>query len=575
MDAARLPTTSGAATMAPSVDEDTQLWLEEFARRKGRPLRVLHVGNIANNAYLNAKFLRAAGVDAHVLCHEYYHIMGCPEFEDADFEGDPGDDFSPNWHRVNLHGFVRPRWFVQGPLYLCARYLTALNAGQRVRSETYWRLLDRVPRQRALYRSAKAIALLLRAPFFGVRESDEFLVNRLIERLHKSRYLRIAALPGSRRLRRAADAAGLSHGDQLLRLTRLFRERFPERPDVLTPADFSDYLIDLDVFRQLFAQYDIVQCYSTDPILALLANTAPYVAFEHGTLRVFTLGNDPLHRLTSLAYREAAHCFITNGDCLEYAQKLGITRYSPMIHPVNVPQHERDLGDAPTRIRRELGADVLLLCPLRHDWVVKGTDIHLRALPLVRRNVSGRVVLLLTEWGAQVRESKALLRELRCEDAVHWIPPVPRPALLRYTKAADVVLDQMALPCFGSTAPQALAAGTPVIMSYRPESTAWILNEPAPILAAFTPEDVARSVQQALDPGFRSEFRKRAHDWTHREHGVDRVVRTHLGVYRAILDPRGTGGPTHGVKTAPSGTEEPRGPQELRGQDRVDLPRPE
>jgi glycosyltransferase involved in cell wall biosynthesis len=571
MDGPRVPTTPGAAAMGAGVEEDTQLWLQEFARRKGRPLRVLHVGNIANNAYLNAKFLRCAGVDAHVLCHEYYHIMGCPEFEDADFEGDPGDDFNPHWRRVNLHGFVRPRWFVQGPLYLCARYLTALNAGQRVRSETYWRLLDRVPRQRALYRSAKVIAILLRAPLCGMRASDEFLVDHLIERLwkiaelRKARHLRVAALAG--RLRRAAYGAGMAHAGQLRRLTTLFRERFPERPDVLTPADFSDYLIDLDVFRQLFAQYDIVQCYSTDPILALLAGTAPYVAFEHGTLRVFTLGDDPLHRLTSLAYREAAHCFITNGDCLEYAQKLGITRYSPMIHPVNVPQHEQDLGDAPTRIRRELGADVLLLCPLRHDWVVKGTDIHLRALPLVRRNVSGRVVLLLTEWGAQVRESKALLRELHCDDAVRWIPPVPRPALLRYTKAADVVLDQMALPCFGSTAPQALAAGTPVIMSYRPESTAWILNEPAPILAAFTPEDVARSVQQALDPGFRSEFRKRAHDWTHREHGVDRVVRTHLGVYRRILDPQAA------QRTGEDGSGSTAAPRRSQGLDRVDLPR--
>ena len=534
MDGEELLEGSGQAALSPGLDADTHAWLLAFSRRQGRRLRVLHVGNIANNAYLNVKFLRGAGVDAHVLCHEYYHIMGCPEFEDADFEGDPGDDFNPNFRRVNLRGFVRPRWFAQGPLYLCARYLTALNAGRRVRSETYWRLLDRVPRQRPLYRSAKATAILLRAPFWGVRRSDEFLVNRLILHLQTSRHPRIAALAG--RLRRAADVAGAQE-DPLAYLIPLFRERFPERPDVLTPSDFSDFLVDLDVFRQLFFQYDIVQCYSTDPILALLAGTRPYVAFEHGTLRVFTLGDDPLHRLTSLAYREAAHCFITNGDCLEYAQKLGITRYSPMIHPVNVPQHEQDLGDAPRRIRRELGADVLLLCPLRHDWAVKGTDIHLRALPLVRRGVAGRVVLVLTEWGEQVEQSKALLRELRCEDAVHWIKPVPRPALLRYTKAADVVLDQMALPCFGSTAPQALAAGTPVIMSYRPESTAWILNEPAPILAAFTPEEVARSVLQALVPGFRSEFRKRAHDWVHREHGIDRVVRTHLGVYRRILDP--------------------------------------
>ena len=31
-------------------------WLRAFEKEHGRPLRVLHVGNVANNAYLNAKW---------------------------------------------------------------------------------------------------------------------------------------------------------------------------------------------------------------------------------------------------------------------------------------------------------------------------------------------------------------------------------------------------------------------------------------------------------------------------------------------------------------------------------------
>jgi hypothetical protein len=34
-------------------------------------LRVLHVGNIANNVYVNAKLLRRAGVEADALCDEW------------------------------------------------------------------------------------------------------------------------------------------------------------------------------------------------------------------------------------------------------------------------------------------------------------------------------------------------------------------------------------------------------------------------------------------------------------------------------------------------------------------------
>ena len=50
-------------------------------------LRILHIGNIANNAYLNAKILNEAGFECDVLCASYYHSMGNPEWEDADFEG--------------------------------------------------------------------------------------------------------------------------------------------------------------------------------------------------------------------------------------------------------------------------------------------------------------------------------------------------------------------------------------------------------------------------------------------------------------------------------------------------------
>ncbi len=71
----------------PAADSDLREsleWLRSFQKKHGRALRVLHVGNIADNAYINAKFLRSVGVDAHVLCCDYYHIMATPEWEDVE-----------------------------------------------------------------------------------------------------------------------------------------------------------------------------------------------------------------------------------------------------------------------------------------------------------------------------------------------------------------------------------------------------------------------------------------------------------------------------------------------------------
>ncbi len=120
-------------------DEKDHGWLSDFERSHGRPLRVLHLGNIANNAYLNAKIQRRAGIDADVVSFDYYHIMGTPEWEDADFEGDV-DEFFPDWWSVDLNGFERPRWFVQGPTRACIDYLLSLRGGTGDPPEAWKRL---------------------------------------------------------------------------------------------------------------------------------------------------------------------------------------------------------------------------------------------------------------------------------------------------------------------------------------------------------------------------------------------------------------------------------------------------
>ncbi len=91
-------------------------WLKTHAERHGRPLRVLHVGNIANNAYLNAKFLRSMGIDAHVLSYDYYHVMAMPEWEELELRDNHGDDYRPRFSPRDLGSYRRPLWFVNAPL---------------------------------------------------------------------------------------------------------------------------------------------------------------------------------------------------------------------------------------------------------------------------------------------------------------------------------------------------------------------------------------------------------------------------------------------------------------------------
>lgn len=112
---------------------DTALrWVGEFERVNGRKLRVLHIGNIANNAYNNARIQRALGIEADVLSHDYYHIMGCPEWEDAEFTGDVGDAFFPDWWATSLRGWRRPAWFASGPVEMALQNLLLRSRGPAI-----------------------------------------------------------------------------------------------------------------------------------------------------------------------------------------------------------------------------------------------------------------------------------------------------------------------------------------------------------------------------------------------------------------------------------------------------------
>jgi glycosyltransferase involved in cell wall biosynthesis len=116
---------------------------EELRRRLGRPIRVLHIGNIANNAYNNAVIQRQYGIEADVACDDYYHFAGCPEWEDG-AAGIGLDPFLPNWWATHLNGFKRPLWFAQAPLIHCVAYLDAYRSGIKGRIADAALLLEAV-----------------------------------------------------------------------------------------------------------------------------------------------------------------------------------------------------------------------------------------------------------------------------------------------------------------------------------------------------------------------------------------------------------------------------------------------
>lgn len=511
-------------------------------------MRILLIGNIANNAYHDAKLLRELGFECDVLCPDYYHVMGCPEWEDARFEQAELDDFRPDWTQIDLHDFRRPGWFVQGPLELCLAYLEARDAGRASEAVRHWHRLGLFNRTAARCGIADHAWLASHAVSTQFMRARRLIASpaRVEEKMAELRD-EFCDKPGGRWLRPAAIMlggvlracshlyAGLSRrlpGASVAEFERraaqvidLFDREFPTRADRLSLADLWPYRFHWRAWQALFERYDVVQAFAAEVAVPLIADR-PYVAFEHGTLREIPERPTVQGRLTALGYRCAAHTFVTNLDCVEKARQITEGRFTFINHPYDESSQPAPEAVAALRARllEELDATFLIFHPTRQDWVPgrgyadKANDVLFEALLALRRD-GCRVGLVCCSWGNNVTESQDWLVAHGVACHVGWRRPMGMEEFRCYAAASDVVADQFKLGAFGGVTFKALAVGA-VLCTYLDEAgTRAMFEQPPPILNCRTAADIEIAVRRCVaEPGRLEEMGASSRQWIARHH---------------------------------------------------------
>jgi glycosyltransferase involved in cell wall biosynthesis len=473
-------------------------------------LRALFIGNIANNSYLNASVLRSRGVHADVLCYDYYHAMGYPEWEECDFEAGLLNQSSPDWTRVHIAEYQRPSWFAQGPLPLCVDYLIALNLKHHAKAEHYLGGLRR-------HWINPSAVVWQRLPIYLRPQSYYYRASAL--------------LAGIRR-----------HGV----LRKAFAQLFPDREDryrwtdmLCRPFPISNKL------SRLLGMYDVVVGCSIDGAFPLTTGKSPYIAYEHGTIRSIPFEPTPLGRVCALTYRMADMTLITNCDNIEAAHRLGVERYMFMPHPVNEDHRVEALQAASLRreLRDRLAADFVVFHPSRQHWESerhpsweKGNDVFIKGFARFVKEVCPRAAAVFVEWGKTVNESKRLLAELGVADRVHWVAAMPNRRMVEQIAASDVVADQFFLGAFGSTTPKALFHGRPAMLYLDESRHRWCFPETPPVINARTPEEVFQGLSKLYrEPAFQAEIQEKGRAWYDRYHSNRVIVERFSEAFKRVL----------------------------------------
>jgi glycosyltransferase involved in cell wall biosynthesis len=511
-------------------------------------MRTAHAGNIANNAYLIAKFLRRRGEDAHAFHFRAEFIMGHPEWEDADFDAELDPFDPPDWNALQFtNGYRRPAWvhYISGlpdPYELpntatggaAARVMAATYSAATVPSGSLARLLRRGSAALAARYSALARQGQLRLDEKAQLHTLA-LVRLAVETLAQERAQRRLFL--NDRLR-----AVLAEVEAINRDSRLQAAGGSISFRQLTKAPFWAS------YRPMARDFDLVQLYGLEAVKgAFLPPDRPFVAFEHSTMRTIPFEDTVRGRLLALAYKSADYCVITNPDVVGSAKRLGLERYRFIPHPLDETKYAPAETPLREEILRQTGAELIFLCPTRHEWSdafdSKRSDRAIKAYAAYSRNPANpRAALVLSRWGRDVRASEALIAREGLADRVIWRHPMHKLKLLEHYRAADVVLDQFheAVGTFGTVTAEALSCAKPVIMYFNPAVHEWCLPEMPPIESALTQEDIEqRLTVLANDPERRRRVGEASRAWIVKWHGWERCAGDHLEMYGQVMERRG------------------------------------
>ena len=548
--------------MSPEAQEFIETWQQQH----GRPLRVLHIGNIANNAYNNAKIQRRNGIDAYVLSFDYYHIMACPEWEDADFRGEIANAMFPDWWSVDLSGFKRPRWFAQGPLDASIRYLLSQTiAGKSANGLWRWLQFERwlLCRNSFANRCAKKLIAVLtnRQVSSGSTPSNTLamaLGGRIATRVARVAGLRSTTLGRQvahlgRRLTVSARIADMAFqpAPQLQAFKKLGPAVSAVTSRELAAINRDEHFDNLENFYRiwfhpylslLLKRFDIVQCYATYTAMPFLLGQTAYFAYEHGTIRSIPFQSTDEGRMCAATYRAAASVFVTNTDNLLAAERLRLEPERTFCLP-HAFDSDKLLAFARSTGTRHTGGGgtVALLTPARQHWVdqdpgwAKGNELVFNALRIVKD--SGEYCILrAVAWGQDLEASRALIKKLGISDMVEWVPAMKKRELWASYLNSHAVIDQFVVPAMGGVTFEAMMLGRRVVSAIDEEQAARFFGASPPLFNCRTAEQIAEAIQKIVsDPLDAAAAGKANQDWMKTYHSADRIVSIQAQAYKRQL----------------------------------------
>jgi glycosyltransferase involved in cell wall biosynthesis len=299
----------------------------------------------------------------------------------------------------------------------------------------------------------------------------------------------------------------------------------------------SKWVLASPLIVNLMRSYDVIHTYESSPMYARFSGKPYVIQPVGGDLTILPFTNTIAGRMQLEAYRRADVVLVSNLSILRVAKRIGIkrTEFIPVI--VDTDKYVSHDSELRRILSEQYGADFVVLSPVRHSWAWKGNDRLIRAYS---RLLGARPdsLLILSEWGEDLKASKELVRRLNIQDRVVFTPFLAKNELIEYYNAADVVADIFCEGCdfYGLTAAEAMSCSKPVVGHIAEDKYRTILSESPPILDALSEDQINDRLEwMANDDASRTSTGRRSREWVLKYHDGEKVAERLENIYRAII----------------------------------------
>jgi len=311
-----------------------------------------------------------------------------------------------------------------------------------------------------------------------------------------------------------------------------FKNKVPKTVHLIAKLEARINLI------KLIREYDVVEAHNPYSIYTQFSGI-PYVTYEAGWIRYFPFKGGIKNRLARRGYKKAKKVIMTNPDTFEISDNLSYIKKDKVCFiPFAIdPEKYKPINSNELRSQYVKNSDqVLLFCPARQKWKEKGNDKIIRAYSKFTKDFPNSKFIMV-EWSEDEENSKKLVNSLGLSEHVVWIKPVPKNRLIEFYNAADIVLDQFVLGSWGTSTPEAMSCGKPVLMFYKKEFIMRAFGEEPPILNSFTEDEICSNlIKLVKNPEFRNEIGQKSREWVEKTHSPQKVAEEHLKVLKSVLE---------------------------------------